>query len=129
MPTVANRIFSNNLEGSNNLNQALKNSQAGPTKNLFITLSIFISHVSTPCSAKSIFCWSLYLYADVKSDNSKSKVKVMKHGRKRSKHGNLVNLFSNLFTEFWIVCLFEIQLSLSESQIISSEMKIIVIKH
>lgn len=53
----------------------------------------------------------------------------MKHRRKKSKHGNLVNLFSNLFTGFRIVCLFEIQLSLSESQIISSKMKIIVIKH
>lgn len=75
------------------------------------------------------FCCSLYLYAGVKSDNSESKAKVMKHRRKKSKHGNLVNLFSNLFTGFRIVCLFEIQLSLSESQIISSEMKIIVIKH
>lgn len=61
MPIVANRMFSNNLEGSNSLDQALRKPHAGPAKKPFITLCSFISDLGTACSAKSIFV-KIYIY-------------------------------------------------------------------
>lgn len=67
---------------------------------LLVALCSFISDggivCSCACSLTHSQCWLDFCsnsYTDVKSDTSESKVRMLKHGRKKGKHGNFVHSF------------------------------------